>query len=259
MRAIWSGSISFGLVNIPVKLYSATQEEAPSFDLLHKKDLSRIRYARVCKNEEHEVPYEEIVKGYEYKKGEYVVLSNEDFERANARKTKTIDIHDFVDPREVATIYFEKPYFLEPEESAIKSYALLREALRQSGQVGIGKFVLRNKEHLVVLRPMKNMILLEQLRFEHEIRDPDELTLPASDITDEKEIKMALAFINQLSGSFKIGEYKDTYSDDLRALIRAKVEGRIPSIKGEAPTPTEVKNLMEMLKKSLEIEKEKTK
>lgn len=259
MRAIWTGSISFGLVNIPIRLYSATREESPSFDLLHKKDLSRIRYARVCKNEEHEVPYDEIVKGYEYERGEYVVLTDEDFHKANARKTKTIDILDFVDEKEIDPIYFDKPYFLEPESNAAKSYALLREALVESKRVGVGKFVLRNKEHVVILRPWGKMILLEQLRFGHEVRKPEGLNLPESEIAGEKEVKMALAFINELSGHFNINEYKDTYSDDLKALIQAKVEGRVPSVKGKPPTPTEVKNLMEMLKKSLDIEKTRSK
>lgn len=257
MRAIWSGSLSFGLVNIPVKLYSATSEPGLTFDLLHKSDFSRIRYSRICISEEKEVPYDEIIKGFEYSKGNYVTLEKEDFERANIRVTHAIIILDFVRQEEIDPIYLEKPYFLEPDAGSERAYALLRDALKRAKKVGVGKFVLRNREHLIQLRTEKDGLILEQMRFKSDIRDMGELHLPGDQKADEREIKMALALIDQLSRPFDPNEYKDTYTSELRRVIEEKVSGKVPSAKGEAPVPTRVPDLMEMLKRSLN-EKERT-
>lgn len=257
MRAIWSGSLSFGLVNIPVKLYSGEKREELSFNFLHKDDLSPIRYAKICKFEEKEVSQEEIVRGYEYSKGSYVVITDEDFEKANIRLTKTITVLDFVNKKEIDSIYFEKPYYLEPDDGSQKPYSLLREALKRSQKVGIGRYVLRNKEHLVLLKSEDKGLVLEQLRFPEEIREINELNLPVEEKVDEKEMQIALNLIGQLTKKFNPDEYSDTYKRELKRIIKEKVEGKIPTIKGEVPTPTPVPDLMEMLKKSLNEEKKK--
>lgn len=257
MRSIWSGAISFGLVNIPVKLYSATGENKLDFDMLHEEDLSPIRYARVCRADGKEIPYQEIVKGYEYAKGDYVVLTDEDFKKANARKTKTIDIVDFVKEDEINVVYFEKPYFLEPSKGAEKAYALLREALKKSKKTAIAKFVLRNREHLAAVKPEENVLILDQMRFQTELRSPNELNLPKVDIAERREIDMALALIDQLSEPFKPEDYKDTYTAELRRVIDEKSKGKTPSQKEEEPVPTRVPDLMEVLRASLERERQK--
>lgn len=255
MRAIWSGALSFGLVNIPVRLYSATEEHGLDFDMLHKKDLSPIRYARVCKADGKEIPYEDIVKGYEMQEGDYVVLSDEDFKKANVKKTKTIDIIDFVKEDQVDSIYFEKPYYLEPDKGAAKAYALLREAIKQSKKVGLAKFVLRNREHLAIIKPHGSAIVLEQLRFNEEIRKPEGLTLPdTKEKPGRREIEMALSLIDQLTEPFKPEKYKDTYVQDLKQVIKEKSKGKRVKAKNaeKIPETTQVNDIMAMLKKSLE-------
>lgn len=259
MRAIWSGSLSFGLVNIPVKLYSAIGENRLDFDMLHKKDLSPIRYARVCRSDGHEIPYEDIVKGYEYQRGDYVVLTDEDFKKANVKKTKTIEVQDFSNEDEIDPIYFEKPYYLEPQKGAEKAYTLLREALKKSKKVGIAKFVLRSKEHLALVKPFGNMLLLNQMRYEDEIRKPDELNLPTEKQAAKKEIDIALALIDQLTTQFKPKEYHDTYREELERVINEKAKGKPIKAKGKEPEATDVADLMEVLKASLEKEQEKVK
>ena len=253
MRAMWSGAVSFGLVNIPVRLYSATGGETKlEFDLLHEKDKSPIRFARICKLEGEEVPYQELVKGFEYSDGEYVILTDEDFQKADVTKTRAIQIQDFVKEEEIDDIFFEKPYFLEPDKGAAKAYALLREALRQSGMVGIASFVLRNREHIAAIRPSGNVLMLDQLRYPSEIRKPEGLKLPEAAEIDQRELDLALALVNQLTDEWKPEKYHDTYTEELRRVIEEKAQGRIPVPKGEEPRPTEVVNLMDALKKSLE-------
>lgn len=255
MRAIWSGALSFGLVNIPVKLYSATGENKLDLDMLHKKDLSPIRYARICRADGKEVPYEEIVKGYEYQKGDYVVLTDEDFKKANVEKTKAIEIQEFSKEAEIDTMYYEKPYYLEPEKGAEKAYALLRESLKKSKKVGIAKFVLRNRERLAAIKPSGNVIILQQMRFDEEIRPVEDLNLPDAKKAGNKEIDMALALIEQLTEHFKPEDFKDTYTDELKKVIEAKAKGKPIKAKGKERKATEVSDLMAMLKKSLEKEK----
>lgn len=258
MRPIWTGALSFGLVNIPVRLYSATEDHGLNFDMLHKKDLSPIRYARICKVDGKEIPYDDIVKGYQYEKGDYVVLTDEDFKKANIKKTKTIDIIDFSKEEDIDSVYFEKPYYLEPDKGAFKAYALLREAIKKSKKVGIAKFVLRNREHLAALRAQGDVIVLNQLRFDEEIRKPD-LKLPGKEEkTTSREVEMALALIDQLTSHFKPQDYKDTYVKDVKQIINQKLKGKKPKAKGsEKDTkPTEVHDIMAMLKESLEKHKE---
>ena len=260
MRSMWSGSISFGLINIPIRLYSATEEHALSFTLLHKDDLSPIHYARICNEEGKEVPYEKIVKGFEYEKGEYVVVSEEDFKRANAEKTRMIEIVEFAKESEIDTIYFEKPYFLEPDKGAAKPYALLREALRQAEEVAIVKYVFKNREHLGAIKPHENVLILQQLRFASELRNYKDLKLPEADTVNKKEVTMALKLIDQLTGEFDIHDFHDTYSEKLEAVIRDKVEGRTPSKKRPAEAkPSKIHDIMTLLKQSLEEPRKKEK
>ena len=253
MKAIWTGALSFGLVNIPVRLYSATESHGLELDMLHKKDLSPIRYARICRIDGKEIPYDQIVKGYEYEKGDYVVLTDEDFKKANVKKTKTIDIIDFAEEDDIDSMYFEKPYYLEPEKGAFKAYALLREAIKKSKKVGVAKFVLRNREHLAALRVKGNAIILNQLRFDEEIRKPD-LNLPGKEKASNREIDMALTLIEHLTSHFKPEDYKDTYIKDVKQIINQKLKGKKPKAKGKEKdvAPTEVHDIMAMLKESLE-------
>lgn len=255
MRAIWSGSISFGLVNIPVRLYSATATESKvEFDLLHKKDMSPIRYAKVCKVEGEEVPNDEIVKGFEYEDGQYVIMTDDDFQRAHPAITQTIEVTGFTSEVEIDDIYFEKPYYLEPDKGAAKAYTLFREALKRSGKVGIARFIMRNREHMAAIKPSGDVLVLDQLRYHSDIHKPDELKLPSSENVVEAELELAMALVDKLTMPFKPEEYKDTYSDELHKVIEEKAAGRVPVAQGEAPTPTDVTDLISALKKSLEKE-----
>ncbi|MFB3925656.1 MAG: Ku protein [Syntrophales bacterium] len=257
MRSIWSGSISFGLINIPVRLYTAVKETRPDFNYLHKQDLSPIRYARICKADGEEIPFEDIVRGYEYKKGDYVVLQDEDFKKANVRKTQTIDIVDFVEEAEIDSKFMEKPYYLEPARESRKAYALLREGLKRTGKVGIGKFVLKTREHLVVLKPEGNLMILEQIRFANEIVKPDKTIIPEEEKVSEKELEMAIKLIDQLTTAFHPEQYKDTYTEELMRVVEEKAHGEVPRARGERPVPTEVPDLMSRLRESLETARKK--
>lgn len=260
MRAIWTGSLGFGLVNIPVKLYSGSQSNSGlDLTMLHAKDLSPIRYARICRADGKEIAYEDIVKGYEYQKGDYVVLTDEDYAKANVRKTKTIDIVEFTMAADIDVRYFEKPYYLEPDKGAGKAYALLREALKKSGKVAIAKFVIRNREHLAAIMPVGNALVLNQMRFTNELRTPDGLQFPdATAKSDKKEIDMALNLIDHLTEPFVPEDYHDTYIEELEKVIDAKAKGKKPPTSGKAPVSTRSKDLMAMLKASLETEKAKS-
>ncbi len=253
MRAIWSGAVNFGLINIPVKLYSASVQQSLDLDMLHKGDLEPIKYARVCRKDGEEVPWDEIVKGYEYKKGDYVVLEPEDFKKASVHKSQSIDVDSFSDEEEVDPIYYEKPYYLEPEKGAEKPYALLRDALKKTKKVGIATFVLRNREHLAVLKPVGDLLVLNQLRFASEIRKPDDLKIPGKKDASAKQVEMAVSLVKQMTDTFRPDRYRDTYIDDLRAIIKDKAKGKkIKPRDDDALEPTEVKDLMRLLKQSLE-------
>ena len=256
MRAIWTGAIGFGLVNIPVRIFSATQDSNLDLDMLDKKDHAKIRFKRVNEDSGREVSWENIVKAYDYN-GKYVVLDDEDFQKASPEKSKIIEIVEFVKESEIQSIFYETPYYLEPQKSGVKAYALLREALKKTGKVGVGNFVMRTKESLCVLKPMENAILLQGIRFEQEIREMKELDIPGKTTASTAEMKMAIALIDQLSSKFDISKYKDTYSAELMKVILAKAKG-----KKLQPAPLRIvhsksKDLMDQLKESLSVKKKK--
>ena len=255
MRAIWSGAIGFGLVNIPVKMYSAVQDSSLDLDMLDKKDHSNIRFQRVNEKTGKEVAWENIVRGYKYN-GDYVVLTDEDFKKASPEKSKLIEIAEFVKQSEIDTVYYETPYYLEPEKTGVKAYALLRDALEKSGKVGLGTYVMRTKETIGIIKPMDNILVLNKMRFPEEIRDHKDLKVP-EEKSKPNELKMALALIDQLSGPFDLKKYKDTYSDQLMKVIEAKAKGQ----KIAAPTMKVVhsrsQDLMDQLKASLNTSKRK--
>lgn len=251
MRAIWTGAIGFGLVNIPVKLYSAIESSTLDLDMLDKKDHANIHFMRVNEKTGKEVKWENIVKGYKLPNDKYVVLTDKDFEHASAKKTRSIDIMNFVKEEEIESMYYDTPYYLEPERSGVRAYALLREALMKTGKVGIATFVMRNKEILAILRANEKVIVLNRIRFEEEIRDPEELSLPPKTGVKAPELKMAITLIDQLTQKFDIKKYKDTYSADLLKLIKAKAKGvktKEPALK---VVHSKSKDIMAQLKESL--------
>ncbi len=253
MKSIWSGGISFGLIYIPVKLYNASGARALKFHYLRKKDLCPVSYVKTCRITGEEVGSEDIIKGYEYQKGSYITLTDEDFEKANVKKTKSIEVKQFINEEEIDPSYFEKPFFLEPAAEAKKIYVLLREALSKTKKIGVATFVLRSQEHIAILKPAGDVLLLNQMRFKNEMRDPMKLNLPKREdveISDE-EMEMAINLINQLTKPLELEKFKDTYTKELRALIEAKIEGR--EIRKEPePQPTAIPDLMAKLKESIE-------
>ncbi|HYC40409.1 MAG TPA: Ku protein [Chitinophagaceae bacterium] len=255
MRAIWSGAIGFGLVNIPVKLYSAVQPSELNLDMLDKKDHANIKFQRINANTGKEVPWNNIVRGYKME-DQYVVLSPDDFEKASPEKTKLIEISEFVDGSEIDSIYYETPYYLQPEKQGVKAYNLLRDALKKTGKVGLGTFVLRNRESLVIIKPLGDILALNKIRFAEEVRDPKQVDVPDSKIA-APELKMAVQLIDQLSSDFDIKKYKDTYSDKLMQLIKAKAKGKkVPAPKLRV-VHSRSQDLMSQLKASLGSAKKK--
>jgi DNA end-binding protein Ku len=253
MRAIWSGSLSFGLINIPVRIYSASEDRALKFKLLDKHGHCPISYAKVCRGTNKEVKYEDIVKGYEYQKGDFVILTDEDFKKAAPKKTKAIEIVSFTDENDVPTKFIHKPYFVEPDSKAEKAYVLLREALKRSKKVGIARYVFKDKEHIGLVKPEDNALMLIELRFEDELRKPDDLKLPETAEYSKKELDIALMLIEQLEEHFNASVYHDTYTEELKKVIEKKAEGKPIKVSKEAePVPTDMRNLMSMLKQSLE-------
>lgn len=252
MRAIWSGSISFGLVNIPIKLYSGIEDTSISFKMLHSSDQSPVRYAKICRAEEKEISYKEISKGYEYQKGEFIVLTEEDFEKANLRATHVIDIVSFTEEKEIDVRHYETSYYLEPDKGAEKAYALLCGALTRAKKVGIAKLVLHHREHLAMLKPIGNLLIIESMRYANEIRSTKPLNLPSEQLASKKELDMALALINQLTGRFVPSDWHDSYEEELSKIIAAKAKGLKPKAKGKIPPNTKVKDLMYTLKASLQ-------
>jgi len=253
MRPLWSGSINFGLVNIPVRLYTATQERRLDFDYLRKKDLCRVRYKRVCETSGEEVPYHEMVRGFQVTKGNYVVLTEQDFKRADVKKTSLIEIMDFVKESDVDSKFFEKPYLIEPAKGADKSYALLREALVRSGKVGVARYVLRNQESLGIIKVEDSVIILNQIRFSAELRPAKSLEIPKKEKLEEREVSLALNLIDHLTTKFDPEKYKDTYTNTLKKIIKQKSAGKKFKVVKEArPQPTHVTELMDRLRASLE-------
>ncbi len=256
MRPLWSGAISFGLINIPVKLFSASKARPLSFKLLQKHSQCEISFERVCKRNHKTVPYQDIVKGYEYKKGDYVVLTDEDFEKAKAEESRSIDIVSFVQEDEIDVKFYEKPYYLEPDKKAAKAYALLREALLESNKVAIAKFVMRDKQYLAAIKCEENVLVLNQLRFLDELRPAQGLDIPKNKGYTKKELDIAKKLVNQLTEKFRPEKFKDTYTDKLLAIIRAKAAGKKPKVEKEDDEPKgEVFDLMAALKASLEDKK----
>ena len=249
-RALWTGSISFGLVNVPVRLYSAIAETDLRFHLIHEPDGGRIGYQKTCKKENEPVPDDEIVKGYEFKKDEFVVLTDEDFAAAKTEGVKTIEISDFVPYEEIDPIYFEKTYFLGPQKDGEKPYALLRAAMEETGLAAIGKFVMRDRQHLGCLRVREGALTLEQMYFHDEVRPVDEIA-PRKVRVPKAELELATALIERFESSFEPERYEDTYRDALLKVIRAKRKGKTVM----APEPEaeeEPADLMAALRASVE-------
>ncbi|MEX0608101.1 MAG: Ku protein [Balneolaceae bacterium] len=253
MRSMWNGSISFGLITIPVKMYSASEERSLDLDMLDKHDHARIRYKRVNEDTGDEVEWNDIVKGFKLN-DHYIILDKEDFEQANMKKSKTIDIEEFVEEEEVENILFKKPYFLEPQKESGKAYNLLRDALKKTKKVGVATFVMRQKENLSLIGVYKNVIMLHVIRFAEELRDPSDLKLPETKVSD-KEVEMALSLIEQYTEEFDLEKYKDVYNDQLMEIIEAKSAGVKPKAEKVKSEATDAKDLMKQLQASLKQKK----
>jgi DNA end-binding protein Ku len=225
MKSIWKGAVEFGLVNIPVRVYSASQHSELNLDLLDKNDQAYIKNQRINATTGKEVPSENIVKGFRYN-NEYIILSDEDFETASPKKSRVIEVTEFITKTEIDSIYFESPYYLEPEKSGTKAYALFREVLEKSGKVALASFVLRNKEYLCVLSATGDAIVLNTIRYAEEIRSTEDLNLPRNVKLNPDELEMAMALVEQFSSPFSIEKFKDTYSADLLKLIKLKANGK---------------------------------
>ena len=252
-RAIWKGSISFGLVNIPVGLYSATRSGNDiKLRMLRSSDQSPIKYKRVAEADEKEVPWEEIVKGYEYEKGEFVVVTPEDFDKVNVASNQTVDIREFVDLADIDPMFFDQPYFLAPEKGGDKAYSLLREALEKSGKVGIAKVVIKTREHVAAVKPMGKALVLELMHFADELADPNELNLPSSE-PSKKELAMAEQLIGSMEDKWQPEKWKDEYREALMKLIEEKVAAPGHTVKSaKAPRKaTNVVDLVSVLQQSL--------
>ncbi len=256
MRAIWSGTLSLVLVNIPVKLYAATEAETVEFDLLHAPDHSRIRYAKVCRQEEREVPNEEIIRGFEVNKGEYVEVSDEELAELDPKASRAIEISSFVEAKDIDPMYFDRPYFLSPDKGAAKPFALLRESLNKTGKVALCTFTLRAGEHLAVVRPYGEILVLQQLRFAEEVRSAEELA-PAEAKADKRELELATSLIDKLTDKFEPEKYRDTRRDKIMELVEKKAKGEVVRPVSEARAPTRLEDLMEKLRESLEEGKKK--
>jgi DNA end-binding protein Ku len=251
-HAIWSGSINFGLVTIPVKLFTAVRTDDLSFNLLHAKDEGRIKYERICSIDGQPVPWDEIVKGYEYEKGEYVILTDEDFKQVNPEATQSVDILEFVELDKINPMFFDKPYYLEPTKQGRHAYALLREALANSNRVAIARVVIRTKEYIAAVKPIDHALVLELMHWADEIVETSTLDLPEREKLPEKEMKMAEMLIDTMSvDNFEPEKFKNTYHDELLAMIEARAAGKeLPKAK-KAPARAKVVNLMDVLEQSL--------
>ena len=257
MRAIWKGSISFGLVNIPIALYPATRKEELKFRLLRAKDLSPVNYKRVAEKDGKEVPWGDIVKGYEYEKGKFVVLNEKDFQRVDLEATQTVDIQDFVDLDEIDPMYFYKPYYLEPQKGGDKAYVLLREALAEGKKVGIAKVIIKTRQYLAGVKALKHALVLELMHFADELLDAEKLSVSKKAEVGKREKEMAEALVKSMSSKWDPEKYKDDYRDALMEVIEEKVESggkEIEEKPKEKKPSTKVIDLVAVLQESLKAQ-----
>lgn len=253
MGTIWKGAISFGLVNIPVRVESATRDTGPRFKMLDGKDNTPIKTLRIRQSDEQPVEYKDLVKGYEYEPGHYVILDDEDFQQVALAVTRTIDIMDFVDESQIDSRYFEKPYYLAVQPGGEKAYALLRKAMRDTSKVAVAKVVFRNREHLAAVKVVGDALVLDLMRFHDELIPLEAVQTPKEEKLSEKEVEMAHQLIAQLAADFKPDAYRDDYNDKLMERIQAKIDGReIARIEVAEAAETEVVDLVARLKESLE-------
>jgi len=251
-RALWKGSLAFGLVNIPVELHTAVRDHRPRFRMLHAKDKSPIQFTRVCAREGKPVAWEDLVKGFEYSKGHFVILTKEDFEAAAVEKTRTIDILDFVEAQEIDDRFFETPYYLAPSKGGERAYALLRQAMRDTGRIGIAKFILRDALHLAAIEVIGDAIVLTMMRFADELVDAGGLSLPADSAVRKQELEIAKMLVNNLNAPWDPSKYTDEYRDNLMRIIKGKMKGKTVELESrEAPREGKVIDLMERLRASL--------
>ena len=252
-RALWKGSIAFGLVNIPVELHTAVRDSRPRFRMLHAQDKSPVRFERVCAREGKPVAWEELVKGYEYEKGRFVVLTKEDFRTAALEKTRTVDIRSFVKPEEIDDRFFESAYYLVPAKGGERAYALLREAIRQTGRVGIATIVLRDAQHLAALEVVDQAMVLTLMRYAEELVDVGEYHFPPAKDLRKPEVQMAVTLVEHLADTWDPSQYTDEYRENLMKIIKAKLKGKQPHlVEHVEPRNAEVVDLMERLRQSLQ-------
>ena len=255
-HAIWSGSINFGLVTIPVKLFTAVRANDLSFNMLHAKDEGRIKYERICSVDGKQVPWDEIVKGYEYEKGEYVILTDDDFKKVNPEATQSVDIMEFVELEKINPMFFDKPYYLEPTKQGRHAYALLREALEKAGKVAIARVVIRTKESIAAVKPNGDALVLELMHWADELVEQSDLEFPKELKLPEPEMKMAKMLIDSMSvDQFDAEKYTNRYHDELMAMIEARAAGKEVPRPKKAPARPKVVNLMDVLQQSLEESK----
>ncbi len=252
-RALWKGSISFGLVNIPIELHTAVRNHRPKFRMLHAKDKSPVRFERVCVRDGTPVAWEDLVKGYEYQKGRFVVMAKDDFQAAAVEKTRTVDIMDFVKADEIDDRFFETPYYLIPVKGGERAYSLLREAIRESERIGIAKFILRDAQHLAAVEVIDDALVLSVMRFADELVDPKEFEFPVAKDVRKAELDMAKALVTSLAAEWDPSKYTDQYRENLLRIIQGKLKGKDVELEPTAePRQAEVVDLMERLRRSLE-------
>jgi DNA end-binding protein Ku len=254
MKTIWKGAISFGLVTIPVRVYMATEEKSLKFNQLHSKDQGRVKMKRTCSIDGEEVPFDEIVKGYEYEKDHYVVLTEDELDRG-VQNTRTIDVLKFVESSEIDPVYWKSPYYLVPDGPGLKAYNLLRQALGEHGLVALAKVAFRDKEHLATLRLKDDVFMLETMYWPDEIRAPEFEELQGDADVRPQEVQMARTLIENMTGSFDPGEFTDTYRERLEAVVQQKIEGKEIAVVEEAASGGAVLDLMEALKASIDAAK----
>lgn len=251
-RPIWKGSIAFGLVNIPVELHTAVRDHRPRFRMLHATDKSPIQFSRVCARDGKPVAWDDLVKGYEYSKGHFVVLTKEDFQAAALEKTRTVDIIDFVDSDEIDDRFFETPYYLVPSKGGERAYALLREAMRDTKRVGIAKFILRDALHLAAVEVIDEALVLTLMRFADELVDTGQLSLPSASAVRKQELEIAKTLVANLNAEWNPSKYTDEYRDNLMRIIEGKMKGKKVHLEAAAePREAKVVDLMERLRASL--------